>query len=45
VYDAPGFQKAAVYSETDLMQAAAAQARVPKPDIDAVYERRTSIVR
>ena len=39
IIDALGFQKADVYSETNLMQVASAQARVHRLDIDAVYER------
>jgi len=40
IIDALGFKKSDVFSETELMQVAAAQTRVHKLDIDAVYERR-----
>ena len=39
IIDALGFKKAEVYSESDLMQAASAQGRIHRLDIDAVYER------
>ena len=39
IVDTLGFKKSDVFSEADLMKAAAAQTRVHKLDIDAVYER------
>jgi len=39
IVDALGFKKTDVYSEVDLMQAAIAQTRLHRLDIDTVYER------
>ncbi len=39
IIDALGFKKSDVYSEADLVQAASAQMRVHRLDVDSVYER------